>query len=77
MEQFAWYEIIIGIIVFSAIIMGILVAFSVDKDKKSPKVSNDNPKVSNNPKECPKDGKSKHFNYFNRGYKTWVDNYLK
>ena len=32
MEQFAWYEIVIGIIVFVAIIGGILVAFSVDKD---------------------------------------------
>jgi uncharacterized integral membrane protein len=27
-----WYKIVIGIVVFSAIIMGILFAFSVDKD---------------------------------------------
>ena len=32
MEQFAWYKIVIGIIAFSAIIMGILIVFSVDKD---------------------------------------------
>jgi hypothetical protein len=62
MEQFAWYEIVIGIIVFVAIIGGILVAFSVDKDEKSPKVSNDDPK------ECPNDDKSKYSDKFNKGY---------
>ena len=61
MEQFTWYKIVIGIIVFSAIIMCILFAFSVDKDKKSPKVSNDDPK------ECPKDDKSKYVDKFNKG----------
>ena len=66
MEQFAWYKIVIGIVVLSVIIMGILFAFSVDKDDDKP--------IDD---ELVDDDKSKHFDEFTKGYKTWINTHLK